>query len=104
MKKQSRNIRINWNVNLNFITMFMWNIKNVEKKRNVVDNANHLYTNVLSCVSVSNKVGLQQIKEEAMYFAARKKSSKASRDYKLQCARKKREKVSFSRSLAYKSG
>ena len=98
-------MRINWNANLNFITMIMCSIKETwEEKRNVVDNANHLYTNVLSCVSVSNKVGLQQIKEEAMYFAARKKSSKASRDYKLQCARKKREKVSFSRSLAYKSG
>ena len=32
--------------------------KTLKKKRNVVDNANHLYTNVPSCVSVSNKVGL----------------------------------------------
>ncbi len=44
------------------------------------------------------RMRLQQIEEDTMHFADRYESSKASRDYKLQCARKKRESMEF-RSL-----
>jgi len=73
MNKQSRNIWINWKVYLNFITIY----KRAKLRINIKQG--------------EERMDLQQIEEGTMHFADRKKSSKASRDYKLQRARKKRE-------------